>query len=135
MFYRCTNSDSPISQWGHAMFTDNLERVDHYGENVYTFDGNSAIHIAELEQQIVTAWNECQESGEFGQLCDEYYESLSAEEIFNTFNPDNIVNSAEGWDTELVVWFWEFIAEPNGIMAVLTNDGAVVFDIELIANE
>ena len=55
------------------------------------------------------------------------------EDIVELFNPDNIVNSAGGWDDEdLVSWLWEYVLDPNNIDAVITYDGAVVFNKNLI---
>lgn len=132
MYYRCTNSDSPMSDWGHAMFADSLERVDHYGKNVFVFDGQGAVNIYDLEDKIRQAWAKSQESGDFGEMYDEYYQSLSADEVFESFAPADIVNSAEGYDCDLVVWLYQMVLEPNGIYAVITPDGAVVFDETLI---
>lgn len=49
-----------------------------------------------------------------------------------SLNPRDIVDSAEGWDSELTQWFWIKIAEPNDIMAITTRDGAIVFNEDLI---
>lgn len=132
MYYRFTNSNNPMSDWGHAMFAENREAVEHYGANEYIFDGQGAVSINDLKDLIITAWNECQESEDFGSLYEKHFMEITAEEVFDNLNPEDIVNSADGWDTELVVWFWEFIAEPSNIMAVTTWDGAIVFDENLI---
>lgn len=130
MYHRYTNSNSPMSEWGHAMFSARPEPV--YGRNHYTHDGRGAVCIEELEQIVKNAWLASQESGDWGEMYDEYYQSLSAGEVFDSLNPQDIVSSAEGWDCDLMVWFWQFVAEPNGITAVLTNDGAIVWDPDLI---
>ena len=136
LYHRYTNSNTPMSSWGHAMFVDNNQSSDHYGDNHYTFASDvNTVTIASLEGLITTTWTKCQEDEDFGDLIDEYYQSLSASEVFDGFNPSDIVNSAAGWDCELMVWFWQFIAEPNGIMSIITEDGAIVFDADLINKE
>ena len=131
MYHRYTDSNSPMSEWGHAMFASRPEPS--YGRNHYIYDGRGAVRIEELEQIVKDAWLACQESGDWGEMYDDYYQSLSADEAFGSLNPTDIVSSAGGWDCDLMVWFWQFVAEPNGITAVLTNDGAIVFDESLIA--
>lgn len=135
LYHRYTNSDTPMSDWGHAMFVDD-QSSEHYGSNHYTFTPDAkAKEISSIEDLITTAWSQCKENDDFGELNDGYYQSLSASEVFESFNPSDIVNSAAGWDCELMVWFWQFVAEPNDIMSVLTDDGAIVFDQDLINKE
>ena len=55
-----------------------------------------------------------------------------AEDIYNEFNPEDIVMSAGAWDSELVTWFGDVILAKHDIKAVITNDGAIVFDPALI---
>lgn len=63
----------------------------------------------------------------------EYELSIKLKDLLNSFNPADIVNSAEAWDNgELVQWIHEQILEPNNIYAVITNNGAIVFDKDLI---
>src|SRR5690606_22061662 len=63
---------------------------------------------------------------------EEYWKEIEGEEIYEQFNPKDIVDSAEAWDSDLVQWIWDRILEPRDIMAVTTRDGAVVFDDKLI---
>lgn len=135
MFYRYTGRKNPMSDYGHAMFAEDQNSVGNgcYGSNLYLYNGTNGIVVSELEATIKTAWQECQEDEDFGSLCDEYFTSLSADEVYNSFNPDDIVNSADGYDSrELMTWLWEKVIEPNEIQAIITNDGAVVFDSALI---
>jgi hypothetical protein len=84
----------------------------------------------------VSAWDQDLETGftgDFGSsISNDYYYQLTGEDAFEAFAPEHIVDSAAGYDTEMVVWLWERILEPLGIMAVITYDGAVVFDEGLI---
>lgn len=139
-YYRCSNDNNPMSDWGHAMFCDNFEMVDHYGKNIFTFDGTDAIDIKELKDTIISTWEECIEEDSFNQAENngadmEYFKRLSGEEVFESLNPDEIVNSAEAYDSDLGIWFYWYIAEPKDIKAVLTNNGAIVYDESLIIFE
>lgn len=128
-----------MSDWGHAMLSNDRDRVEHYGKTCYIYDGANATHISTLYDLIVAAWqNDCENgfTGDFGGQCDEnYWSSIDADEIYNSFNPNDIVDSAEAWDSELVMWIWNRILEPNNIDAVITQDGAIVFDANLLVKE
>lgn len=127
-YYRFTNR-GPMSDWGHAMFSDNEDSVGHYGANKYTYDGLGAVDIRDLKDLFDAEWNLSAENG----LLPQGYEEMGAEEIFGAFNPDDIVMSAQAWDDpELSTWFCENIAIGNDIKAVITNDGCIVFDEDLI---
>ncbi|MDD3997618.1 MAG: hypothetical protein PHH86_07905, partial [Sphaerochaetaceae bacterium] len=61
------------------------------------------------------------------------YEELSGEEFVEQFNPDDIVNTAEAWDDEsLVYWLYSEVLLPAGIRAIETYNGAIVFDETLL---
>jgi len=138
-YYRFTNSDSPMSNWGHAMFSANRDKVENYGVNefVFTSTKDNRRTIKSLKSLIIKTWKYDQKNGftgDFGNGCtDNYYYSVDATYVYNSFNPSNIVETADAWDSELYQWFWERIAEPNEIMAVTTQNGAIVFDTGLIA--
>ncbi len=136
MYYRFTNSENPMSDWGHAMMCDTEDSVQMYGENEYIYDGANATRIEDLKDEIIAKWNECLEDEFFGNdvpyTAEEWFKTLSADEVFSALNPSDIVMSAEGYDCELVCWLWENVLEPKEIYAVLTEDGAVVFDDELL---
>lgn len=117
-----------MSDWGHAMFVDNEFSSENYGDILYTYDGTDGIDIEYLHEIIVNEWNKtvdkCMEPIGF--------EGIDAEDIYNEFNPDDIVMSAGAWDSELVTWFGDVILANHDIKAVITNDGAIVFDPALI---
>ena len=137
-YYRYTNQNTPISDWGHALFAENEEEVKHYGENKYTFNDKTK-DIADLKDVIAKAWEEDRINGfngDFGNMADiEHWQEFDGEEIANEFDPEDIVDAAQAWDTELVMWVWERILGPNGIYAVATYNGAVVFDEDIIEGE
>ena len=74
---------------------------------------------------IESSWDEDFENG----LVDL---EVTGAEVAAAFNPENIVESAEAWDSEIVTWICERILIPKDILAVTTNDGAIVFDRDLI---
>lgn len=126
-----------MSDFGHAMFVigEKESRVDHYGYgknvNRYTFDRSLGTNIISLKSKIKTQWKKDNEDG--STPID--YEHYSPDIIFKSFCPDDIVDSAEGWDSgELTQWIWERVLEPLNIMAINTPDGSIVFDKNLIRN-
>lgn len=130
-YYRWTRTSNPMSDWGHAMFADADDRWS--GAFCHILNSSDCTPISTLMDDIKVAWTTCQADEYFGQTyLDEYTTSLDADDVAQLFDPEDIVNSAGGWDSELVCWFWEFVAEPNGILAVSTNDGAVAFDATVI---
>lgn len=128
MYYRYFNSENPMSDWGHAMFVDNEFASENYGDILYTYDGTDGVDIEDLHDIIINEWNrtvdKCMEPIGF--------EGIDAEDIYNEFNPEDIVMSAGAWDSELVTWFGDVILAKHDIKAVITNDGAIVFDPALI---
>ena len=136
-YYRFTNKDSPMSDWGHAMFANDKYRVENYGKKGYGYSGEKATPISQLKDDIKKAWDEDIAngfSGDFGNglADDSVYYGLKGDDIYPQFNPSNIVDSAEAYDSDLVQWLYERVLEPRGIGAVSTKDGAIVFDESLI---
>ncbi len=119
-----------MSDWGHAMFAEDRDSVcDCYGENEYLYDGSNSTNIEDLKDAIISTWKEDAEMG----LLPIGYDDVSAEDIYDCFNPDDIVASAGAWDDgDVLTWFWERVGERMDISAIITNDGAIVFDRDLI---
>lgn len=127
-YYRFSNNGA-MSDWGHAMFTEDEESVRGYGDIAYIYDGREAVNIESLHDIIVEKWNQ---QKEMDRIPSEY-EDFEAEDIFNCFNPEDIVMSADAWDDGfLTTWISEYILSEREIKAVTTNDGAIVFDSTLI---
>lgn len=125
MYYRYSNSENPMSDWGHAMFVDDEFASENYGDILYTYDGTDSVDIEDLHDIFISEWNKG--------IIPSGFDEFDAEEIFNEFNPEDIVMSAGAWDnSELVTWFGDFILFKHDIRAILTNDGAIVFDPTLI---
>ena len=132
MYYRSYKEESPMSEWGHAMFVDHNDSwVDTIGDGVnYVYDGTGAVDISNLEDVIKDAWSESLKNGDFD---DTFMADITAEDAFKSFAPEDIVMSAEAWDDgDMVQWIWNKVLEPKGIYAVITPDGAIVFDESLI---
>ncbi|HUV84286.1 MAG TPA: hypothetical protein VMV86_01170, partial [Methanosarcinales archaeon] len=139
-YFRFTQKDEPMSNWGHAMFSDDISKVSSdgitsssYGDHGWSYDGKDAVHIDKLKSKIKKAWEHDIKNGFSGDFAgntigDDAYQNMSWEEVYNSFNPDNIVDFADGYDNELNQWLWERIIEPNDIKAIKTSDGAVVFN-------
>lgn len=58
-YYRPTESDSPMSDWGHAMFAGNDSVVDRFGSNNWTVDPDVsecyAANINSMQTEIINA--------------------------------------------------------------------------------
>ncbi len=134
-YYRYASEETPMSDWGHAMFVDNSTDSENYGDYRYSYDGTKGAEITEIVDKIKNAWNACKEDDFFPELNDSYYEGLGADEIVKLLNPEDIVMSAEAYDCSIVNWFYSNVLEPNDIKAVITNNGAVVFDESLIKRD
>lgn len=133
LYYRYTNSNSPMSDYGHAMFAENHNSVEHYGKNLFIFDGSNAISTEKLKGLIKKEWKKSQRSGDFGPNISSDIETLSADEVAESFAPQDIVDSADSYDNgEMLSWLWEKVLEPNNIQAIITNNGAMVFNENLV---
>lgn len=129
ILYRYTNSKDPMSDWGHAMFSEDQYSVENYGVNGFIIEDSICTDIFSLHDEIVSKWKEFQQ--EWAEY-DDFYD-MDAEDLFNSLAPTNIVDSADGYDHDLTLqWFWDHILQPKDIWAIRTPDGAIVFDADLI---
>ncbi|MGM9623835.1 MAG: LPD25 domain-containing protein, partial [Butyricicoccus porcorum] len=138
--YRYTNKNSPMSDWGHAMFVDDEESSEEYGrENPVRFKVNRErlVDIVDFRDEIIHKLEEQYENGTLPAGIDSIIEfGCTIEEIVRDFNPTDIVMNAAAWDNDdLTMWFYENIAEPHGVYGFKTEDGAIVFDENLIESE
>jgi len=132
--YRFTAKDSPMSDWGHAMFADNRDAVSRiYGKNEYRVPASGLTDVRSLDDAIRAAW-ESRDLGRSMSAADAaYYDDLTPDDISDQLvNVGDIVNTAKGYDSPLVNWLYDAVIEPRGIRGVKTPDGAVVFDPEII---
>lgn len=133
LYYRYTHRNTPMSDWGHAMFCDNDWRNAGDGY-CWTLDSALCTPITSLRDIIIETWEYDLANGftgDFGNNPEhDFYctAGIGGEDIADSFNPEDISDTADAWDSDLTQWFWERIAEPNGIMAISTQDGAICFD-------
>lgn len=132
--YRTVASgESPISGYtGYGMFADDPNSIDMYGESLYSVDNSSLPSINQFKEAIAAAWNEDVENGMLPPSIESLTDNFTAEEISETFDPKDIVDSADAWDDpDLITWAFE-----KGIFdevpGVKTSDGAVVWDDNVI---
>jgi hypothetical protein len=126
-YYRCNNNEeNPMSDYGHAMFVfGDADNVAHYGNIIWTVDGNKYPGEATLRELIFNAL----ENDDLPTSLEDMIEDFGKDEIVDSFFPEDIVNSAEAYDNaDLVWWFYETVIEPNGFDGVKTDDGAVSFN-------
>ena len=127
MYHRFTNNKDPMSAWGHAMFSEKMDDVAHYGNHHFTLDTSDSVEIESLLDAIENA---IEEHGAPDDL------DMTSQEVLDELNPSRIANTAQGWDSyEFVRWIWENVLEPRGIVTILTQDGAVTFDASMVLDE
>lgn len=141
-YNRWSKSSSPMSRAGYAMFaTGNPIRGSMFGDTLYTYYGEHGVKINDLYDTIEQKWAELVndenqmyfDPNELERLNEDFGDPHN---VALAFNPENIVDSANAFDDEpMVAWLYNEILEPLGIEAVLTDDGAIVFNEELIRKE
>lgn len=148
-FVRYTRRDtSPMSDYGHAMFAqlsgaaerrEGLSRT--YGDIAWSFDPSQkgVARIADLESVMRSEWKKTMRQVENYEYYSEGGENLEQfigqdfDEIFSSFSPKSIITSAGAYDDpDLTAWLWFKVLEPRGLGAVVTPDGAIVYDETLI---
>lgn len=134
-YFRYTESENGMSDWGHAMLVDNDNASDHYGQNCYTFESDENTFKAETLVDIIIDKIKNGERDDRNYIDKSLGLGFTIEDIAEGANPADIVDSAELWDTELITWIFEKILEPRKIYALTTQNGAIVFDKKLLKEE
>lgn len=133
--YRFSDTSDPMSDWGHAMFSDIEGRVEHYGENKFTVKESELASFEDIAELIDKAYEEDKADGfrmmrSFG-IDENIYNNKA--EFIESFNPVDIVDSAEGYeDAAMNMWLYETVLEPNDIKGIRTQNGGVVYDESII---
>ena len=149
-YYRYTErADTPMSELAHAMFADTERYIcgGCYGDYRWIVDGGELVDITSIMSDITHALTSDYYSGMVTPGMDALIEQVAEDEVggdadaaiarlVQAFNPSDIVMSADAWDNEdLVYWFeerylgWFAMDEIKG---VTTSDGAIVFDPAII---
>lgn len=134
------DSDTGI---GFSMFAKNRDEVQwtygthHYTANATEISKNGQLiaadnpdFIAGIKKALKTSKGKDVIAG---YIDDSKTNSEIINDIISGLNPEKIVNSADTWDSpEIVSFLWDSYLEPNGITAVETSDGLLVFDKKYI---
>ena len=136
-YRRNKKSETPDNGTGYMMFVTGRKRdhIESYGDIEWVFDGSDTPHIETLRNKIISQWIADQEDNfdSCQRMMPEWEGSIEAETLVSELNPINIVDQAWAWDNQIIVgWLWDRVLEPAGIDAVLTDDGAIVFESELV---
>lgn len=128
--YRGTEKASPMSEWGHAMFMDDPGMIIAYGENRYSVFHEDLTSVDDLKEKIARLWEEDKEAG---RLPAWYMEEISGEDAAESFDPKDIVDSAEAWDNgDMMQWYFSHPELFEDIPGIKTADGAIVWDESII---
>jgi hypothetical protein len=131
-YFRNTQGPKPFNDVPWAMFADDANAVAHYGKNRWQFDSaalpsSEVMDAASPQAQREIARALLKDKGMLREL------GANPKQLAREANPGNIVDSAGLWDNpDLAQAVWDNLLEPRGYRAVLTSNGAIVFDDSLI---
>jgi hypothetical protein len=140
--YRYTRGEKPMSDWGHAMFADDPYQFgDPYhgimDDRLHSVQKAQLTDIDDIKGDIAKQWESDKASGRLENygFSDDQLE-LSADDVADLFDPIDIVDSAEAYDSaEFLTWLSENVIEPKAIVGIKTQDGGIVFDESLIKRD
>ena len=130
--YRGYTEDSAIpNSIGYAMFADDPHAIANYGDKFSAVFHGDLAPIDDFKDAIARAW----ERDKAKYLLPpelEVFSDRSGAEMADHFDPADIVDGADAWDTpELITWaFSHGIFDEVG--GVKTSDGAIVWDESLL---
>ena len=130
--YRGYTEDSAIpNSIGYAMFADDPHAIANYGDKFSAVFHGDLAPIDDFKDAIARAW----ERDKAKYLLPpelEVFSDRSGTEMADHFDPADIVDGADAWDTpELITWaFSHGIFDEVG--GVKTSDGAIVWDESLL---
>ena len=130
--YRGYTEDSAIpNSIGYAMFADDPHAIANYGDKFSAVFHGDLAPIDDFKDAIARAW----ERDKAKYLLPpeiEVFSDRSGAEMADHFDPVDIVDGADAWDTpELITWaFSHGIFDEVG--GVKTSDGAIVWDESLL---
>ena len=134
---------NPMSDWGHAMFADeginayfpdDIYELEKSDRHAFFVEKNQLTTFDDVKDIIIQTWENDRRKeilSDYG-FSEEQME-LKIEELLELFNPSDIVDDALGFDSlEFTTWFKERVAEEYNIDGIKTNDGATVFNKNII---
>lgn len=116
---------------GYAMFADDPSEARGYGDRFAAVRHDDLPKIDDFKEAIAEAW-ERDKAEYLLPPALEVFEDLSGAEVADHFDPVDILDGADAWDTpELITWAFShgIFDEAGGIK---TSDGAIVWDDSLI---
>ena len=124
-YFRNSNSVTGGRDAPWQLFSNNRERIQHYGKYEFFVDGKNAVDSTTLIPKIERILKK------YPDILEEY--QATAKQLANEASPGDIVDSAGIWDNlDLTQLIWDEILEPKNIMKVKTPNGIVIFDNNLI---
>ena len=131
IYHRYTNKNHAVSDYtGFGMFTADERRVEggHYGKIHFTYDGANSVNIEDMKERFIKAWED------YKDCTPDYMQGLTAENFYECFDPEDIVDDAGAWDnSDFRLFFSDYIDE--GEAAIILSNGAIVFDENLAKME
>lgn len=115
----------------YAMFADDPSEIRNYGDRFAAVRHDDLPKIDDFKEAIAEAW-ERDKAEYLLPPALEVFEDLSGAEVADHFDPVDILDGADAWDTpELITWAFShgIFDEVGGIK---TSDGAIVWDDSLI---
>lgn len=115
----------------YAMFADDPSEIRNYGDRFAAVRHDDLPEIDDFKEAIAEAW-ERDKAEYLLPPALEVFEDLSGAEVADHFDPVDILDGADAWDTpELITWAFShgIFDEVGGIK---TSDGAIVWDDSLI---
>lgn len=116
---------------GYAMFADDPSEARGYGDRFAAVRHDDLPEIDDFKEAIAEAW-ERDKAEYLLPPALEVFEDLGGAEVADHFDPVDILDGADAWDTpELITWAFShgIFDEVGGIK---TSDGAIVWDDSLI---
>jgi len=135
---RKSDKNTPMSDWGHAMFAEKESDLGNaYGQNAFYVKKNELTDSSNMAELIKKAWNKESRLDDLNKNLSvpdaEYFNELSADDVVKSFTDiKDIVNSADGYDSDLFQWLFEQVIEPNDIKGIKLENGGIVFDDSFI---
>lgn len=116
---------------GYAMFADDPSEARGYGDRFAAVRHDDLPKIDDFKATIAEAWEQDKAENLLPPAL-EVFEDLRGAEVADHFDPVDILDGADAWDTpELITWAFShgIFDEVGGIK---TSDGAIVWDDSLI---